>query len=249
MEAYTYENYKNSIASGNNKKSKESKVDYFIDYEDDFEDCDDEDGDSTIQPEQTVNPLIKKKQNSCYQSKKYQVNSRSTSSSQLSWTDSNKQSSKRSSDSSGKFQIFDRREDCSSQNKSNSEYDGELFSFDQMREKIYSEVANLISQNETRPFYLIRLFKELQYLKEKNARDQVLKSIFTIANRQTYESEMPGAQEKRTEKKLSETSSSESEKECVTEPLAVSALSLTLVDVFSTEVISYDNMGVQWRRK
>ena len=61
---------------------------------------------------------------------------------------------------------------------------GELLDFEHMREKIYSEVANLISQNETRPFYLINLFKELQYLKDKNARDQVLKNIFNIANRQ-----------------------------------------------------------------
>jgi len=78
--------------------------------------------------------------------------------------------------------VFDKQEDTPG--ASNTE--GELFSFDQMREKIYSEVANLISQNETRPFYLINLFKELQLVKEKNARDQVLKSVFNIANRQRF---------------------------------------------------------------
>jgi pericentriolar material 1 protein len=62
-------------------------------------------------------------------------------------------------------------------------HDGELFSFDKMREKIYSEVAALISQNEARPFFLLNLFRELQYLKDKNARDQALKSIFNINNR------------------------------------------------------------------
>ena len=63
------------------------------------------------------------------------------------------------------------------------QHDGELFSFDRMREKIYSEVATLISQNEARPFFLLNLFRELQYLKDKNARDQALKSIFNINNR------------------------------------------------------------------
>ena len=57
--------------------------------------------------------------------------------------------------------------------------------FEKMREKIYSEVANLISQNESRPFYLLNLFKELQFIKDKNARDQTLKSIFNISNRQS----------------------------------------------------------------
>ena len=75
---------------------------------------------------------------------------------------------------------------CDTNKKNDEGDDEEEFNFDQMREKIYAEVANLISQNETRPFYLIRLFKELQYLREKNARDQVLKSIFNIANRQTH---------------------------------------------------------------
>ncbi|RNA20249.1 pericentriolar material 1 [Brachionus plicatilis] len=57
--------------------------------------------------------------------------------------------------------------------------------FDKMREQIYSEVAALISQNESRPFYLLNLFKELQFIKDKNARDQALKSIFNISNRQS----------------------------------------------------------------
>ncbi len=44
-------------------------------------------------------------------------------------------------------------------------------------------MATLISQNEARPFFLLNLFRELQYLKDKNARDQALKSIFNINNR------------------------------------------------------------------
>lgn len=57
------------------------------------------------------------------------------------------------------------------------------FTFDKMREQIYSEVATLISQNESRPFYLLNLFKELQQIRDKTSRDQVLKSIFNISNR------------------------------------------------------------------
>ncbi len=55
--------------------------------------------------------------------------------------------------------------------------------FDKMREKIYSEVATLISKNEKRPVWLLNIFKELQYLNDKNSRDQALKSIFNISNR------------------------------------------------------------------
>jgi hypothetical protein len=60
----------------------------------------------------------------------------------------------------------------------------ESIQFDKMREKIYSEVATLISKNETRPFYLLNLFRELQFINTKSSRDQVLKSIFNISNRQ-----------------------------------------------------------------
>lgn len=55
--------------------------------------------------------------------------------------------------------------------------------FETMREQIYSEVAALITQNESRPVYLLSLFKELQLLRDKNARDQCLKSIFNISTR------------------------------------------------------------------
>lgn len=170
-----YNNTHSSLA----KRSAELKNDYLNDYEDDFEDCEDDDANSTIQP--TTTSSAKAAQNG-NKSKKF-ANERSSSSSR-STIHSNDYRSTKDSDSSGKYRNFDAREDYLN-NNSNSEYDGELISFDQMREKIYAEVANLISQNETRPFYLIHLFKELQYLKEKNARDQVLKSIFNIANRQT----------------------------------------------------------------
>ena len=39
---------------------------------------------------------------------------------------------------------------------------GELNLFEELRETIYTEVATLISQNESRPQYLLQLFSELQ---------------------------------------------------------------------------------------
>lgn len=141
-----------------------------------------------------------------YQAKKYQID-RSSSSSR-STDNSMRKFHSTHTNSNNKFAKYDKQEDFST--CSNSDYDGEIFSFDQMREKIYSEVANLISQNETRPFYLINLFKELQYLKEKNARDQVLKSIFNIANRQTFKVEKKEIRHESQSSMNSETSSSES---------------------------------------
>ena len=71
----------------------------------------------------------------------------------------------------------------SSQNEDQEEAISSREKFDNMREKIYSEVATLISKNEKRPVWLLNIFKELQYLNDKNSRDQALKSIFNISNR------------------------------------------------------------------
>lgn len=61
-----------------------------------------------------------------------------------------------------------------------------------MREKIYSEVATLISQNERFPKYLLSLFKELQRLKTESQRDQALKSIFNVSIQREIESTKAG---------------------------------------------------------
>ena len=71
-----------------------------------------------------------------------------------------------------------------------------ITNFDELRETIYSEVATLISQNETRPQYLLNLFRELQHLKSKNSRDQALKSIFNISSRHSTLTDVTAASSK-----------------------------------------------------
>jgi len=46
--------------------------------------------------------------------------------------------------------------------------------FESLRELIYSEVASLISQNETRPHYLVELFRKLQLMTTGDQRRQVM---------------------------------------------------------------------------
>lgn len=46
--------------------------------------------------------------------------------------------------------------------------------FEALRETIYSEVATLISQNESRPHFLIELFHELQLLNTDYLRQRAL---------------------------------------------------------------------------
>uniref|UniRef100_A0A8D2ZGA6 Pericentriolar material 1 n=1 Tax=Scophthalmus maximus TaxID=52904 RepID=A0A8D2ZGA6_SCOMX len=52
--------------------------------------------------------------------------------------------------------------------------------FDALRETIYSEVATLISQNESRPHFLIELFHELQLLNSDYLRQRALYSLEDI---------------------------------------------------------------------
>lgn len=49
--------------------------------------------------------------------------------------------------------------------------------FEALRETIYSEVATLISQNESRPHFLIELFHELQLLNTDYLRQRALYSL------------------------------------------------------------------------
>lgn len=51
------------------------------------------------------------------------------------------------------------------------------YSFEALRETIYSEVATLISQNETRPHYLIEMFQELQRLSNDYLRQRALYAV------------------------------------------------------------------------
>ncbi|XP_077983903.1 pericentriolar material 1 protein-like isoform X6 [Glandiceps talaboti] len=55
--------------------------------------------------------------------------------------------------------------------------------FEALRENIYSEVATLISQNETRPHYLIELFRELQMLNSDYLRQRALYAVQDLVSR------------------------------------------------------------------
>ncbi|PVD34338.1 hypothetical protein C0Q70_05609 [Pomacea canaliculata] len=57
---------------------------------------------------------------------------------------------------------------------------GELNLFEELRETIYTEVATLISKNESRPQYLINLFRELQNLTTDLMRQRAIFSVQEI---------------------------------------------------------------------
>ncbi|XP_035811988.2 pericentriolar material 1 protein isoform X2 [Amphiprion ocellaris] len=59
--------------------------------------------------------------------------------------------------------------------------------FEALRETIYSEVATLISQNESRPHFLIELFHELQLLNTDYLRQRALYSLQDILTRHLTE--------------------------------------------------------------
>lgn len=53
--------------------------------------------------------------------------------------------------------------------------------FEALRDTIYSEVATLISQNESRPHFLIELFHELQLLNTDYLRQRALYALQVCA--------------------------------------------------------------------
>ncbi|KAF5287897.1 hypothetical protein FQA39_LY04071 [Lamprigera yunnana] len=52
--------------------------------------------------------------------------------------------------------------------------------FEELRENVYKEVANLISANENRPHFLIQLFRDLQHINSDSLRSRTLQSIQTV---------------------------------------------------------------------
>ncbi len=166
LPSYFYSNEKRGQLSNTNANFKFETY-----YTDDFEEDD--------ETQQNKPPKQRKRSTSSSSSKT------TTSSSTSSVTSSTQSNHKRMSTSSSVCAIKN-QSDCSSSHVFRGKWNirEQNRTFELMREKIYSEVATLISQNETRPYYLLNLFKELQYLRDKNARDQVLKSIFNISNRQ-----------------------------------------------------------------
>lgn len=53
--------------------------------------------------------------------------------------------------------------------------------FDELRENVYKEVVSLISANESRPHFLIQLFRDLQMIGSDALRLKILQSIQMIA--------------------------------------------------------------------
>ncbi|XP_075565789.1 pericentriolar material 1 protein isoform X3 [Pelecanus crispus] len=68
-----------------------------------------------------------------------------------------------------------------------SETGSDLSMFETLRDTIYSEVATLISQNESRPHFLIELFHELQLLNTDYLRQRALYALQDIVTRHLSE--------------------------------------------------------------
>jgi len=63
--------------------------------------------------------------------------------------------------------------------------------FEALRDSIYSEVATLIAMNESRPHYLIELFRELQLLNSDYLRQRALYSLQELVTRYLTEENTP----------------------------------------------------------
>ncbi|XP_027628147.1 pericentriolar material 1 protein isoform X17 [Tupaia chinensis] len=70
----------------------------------------------------------------------------------------------------------------------NTETGSDFSMFEALRDTIYSEVATLISQNESRPHFLIELFHELQLLNTDYLRQRALYALQDIVSRHISES-------------------------------------------------------------
>ncbi|XP_043369631.1 pericentriolar material 1 protein isoform X14 [Dermochelys coriacea] len=73
-----------------------------------------------------------------------------------------------------------------------SETGSDLSMFEALRDTIYSEVATLISQNESRPHFLIELFHELQLLNTDYLRQRALYALQDIVTRHISENNEKG---------------------------------------------------------
>ncbi|XP_015448344.1 pericentriolar material 1 protein isoform X13 [Pteropus alecto] len=76
---------------------------------------------------------------------------------------------------------------CSRSTEISSETGSDFSMFEALRDTIYSEVAMLISQNESRPHFLIELFHELQLLNTDYLRQRALYALQDIVSRHISE--------------------------------------------------------------
>ncbi|XDV14780.1 hypothetical protein PO909_014973 [Leuciscus waleckii] len=82
---------------------------------------------------------------------------------------------------------LDSKTKSSKPNDLSSDVSSDFSLFEALRETIYSEVATLISQNESRPHFLIELFHELQLLNTDYLRQRALYSLQDIVTRHLTE--------------------------------------------------------------
>ncbi|XP_048082288.1 pericentriolar material 1 protein isoform X6 [Ursus arctos] len=75
-----------------------------------------------------------------------------------------------------------------------SETGSDFSMFEALRDTIYSEVATLISQNESRPHFLIELFHELQLLNTDYLRQRALYALQDIVSRHISENHEKGGE-------------------------------------------------------
>ncbi|XP_070316088.1 pericentriolar material 1 protein isoform X21 [Odocoileus virginianus] len=76
----------------------------------------------------------------------------------------------------------------------NIETGSDFSMFEALRDTIYSEVATLISQNESRPHFLIELFHELQLLNTDYLRQRALYALQDIVSRHISENHEEGGE-------------------------------------------------------
>ncbi|XP_045635309.1 pericentriolar material 1 protein isoform X12 [Ursus americanus] len=76
----------------------------------------------------------------------------------------------------------------------NIETGSDFSMFEALRDTIYSEVATLISQNESRPHFLIELFHELQLLNTDYLRQRALYALQDIVSRHISENHEKGGE-------------------------------------------------------
>nr|XP_024643084.1 pericentriolar material 1 protein isoform X17 [Macaca nemestrina] len=81
---------------------------------------------------------------------------------------------------------------CNRSTEISSETGSDFSMFEALRDTIYSEVATLISQNESRPHFLIELFHELQLLNTDYLRQRALYALQDIVSRHISESHEKG---------------------------------------------------------
>ncbi|NXW85074.1 PCM1 protein, partial [Alopecoenas beccarii] len=145
-------------------------------------------------------PKSKNKRKSCSQLKGRIKNIDYESASASSVCEPCKSNKSRHSEEVGHAKVFSKRNreqlekiiKYSRSTEMSSETGSDLSMFEALRDTIYSEVATLISQNESRPHFLIELFHELQLLNTDYLRQRALYALQDIVTRHLSENNEKG---------------------------------------------------------